>query len=328
MAAMSTLKRSRAEEEHGSNKKAKFSFERCCPICSTKDAKLKEPPEICHTSHENPSERACCECWEAYLSTEVERKRSPDEISHKHKLDDVQCIFCTTLLPEDQLKPLARSSTGERYDASKLGLTTQTCQARCVQSRVKRDDGMPELSAFNSGYVFEPQSHDRETDGRIFSCKYCSFATCVDCDRPEHGGESCIEYRRHTDVLQDLPMVVHKYKKDTIKPCPGCKVYWMLGDSACGYVTCDACQHRFCSRCLVPWVGDGSAYLLGPKAHGIDPADGKPCAYGQRDKISKYALRKRFATAKEVAIFWEGIAAAKASAVARATRDAAVGSIG
>ncbi|KAK5701557.1 hypothetical protein LTR97_004372 [Elasticomyces elasticus] len=275
MAATSTLKRSIEEEEQGPNKKAKLSFERCCPICGTKDAKLKEPPEICHTNHDDPSERACGECWEAYLSREVERKR---------------------------------------YDASKLGLTMQTCQARCVQSRARREDGMPELSAVNGGYVFEPQSHDRETDGRIFSCKYCSFATCVDCDRPEHCGESCIEYRRHTDMLQDLPLIRHKYKKDTIKPCPGCKVYWMLGDSACGYVTCDACLHRFCSRCLVPWVGDGSAYLLGPKAHGIDPADGKPCAYGQRDKISKYALKKRFATDEEVPKFWAGILAAKASA--------------
>ncbi|KAK4977188.1 hypothetical protein LTR42_003236 [Elasticomyces elasticus] len=327
---MLTLKRPSEEEGYGSNKKPKVSPKKCCTVCGTDGTVLQNSPESCHLFHHEPEERACGECWEGYLSMEVEKKRLVDKITQKHKLAEIQCMICTSLLPGEELKLLVRDGTWKRYEATVLGSLVQTCQARCEQSREVRKDGMPERNIANSSYVFKLQRHHRETDGRIFSCEYCNFATCVDCDRPEHCGESCTEYQHRTGILQELPMVIHKYKKDTIKPCPGCKVYWMLGDSGCGYVKCDACQHRFCSRCLVPWVGEGSAYLLGPKAHGIDPADYKPCAYGQRKnmKISKHALVKRYATNAEVKMLMADIAAAEATAVARESSDAAVGRSG
>lgn len=61
----------------------------------------------------------------------------------------------------------------------------------------------------------------------------------------------------------------------------------------CGFTVCE-CKFRFCSRCIAPWVGEGSAYLWGKEAHG------EWCLYRTRDSPSKHSLVNRFQETDEV----------------------------
>lgn len=77
-----------------------------CPICSADVTSFMYSPETCADRH-RPDQRACSECWEAYLSTAVEDK-DPSEID---------CMFIhggPSILSEDDLGRLARAGTLER----------------------------------------------------------------------------------------------------------------------------------------------------------------------------------------------------------------------
>ncbi|TKA72696.1 hypothetical protein B0A55_06489 [Friedmanniomyces simplex] len=287
MASASNTKRSIADNTIDFRKKAKFTTRKQCTVCATTNPVLKTSPASCHSYHKTNEERACGECWEAYLSMAVEEVGA----------EEIECMFCTNPMPEAEVKRLSRVQTGERYDAKLYHRTKQTCQVRCSGSRVLRADGMPQRSESDNSFLFILQDHDREAR-RVFGCKFCNFATCTVCDRPEHSGETCEAYQSRTGMQEDLPTVQQSggrlIKRDAIKNCPNCDVYWMLGDGGCGYVKCNACQFRFCQRCLVPWVGSGSAYLVGREAHGIDDTDGKVCSYRYRATVSGHALQNRF----------------------------------
>ena len=77
-----------------------------CTICAAEVAAFESSPASCHNSHDHDSQRACGECWEAYLSMAVE----------EHQAEDITCMFCSSLLPEKEVKRLAKDQTGERYD--------------------------------------------------------------------------------------------------------------------------------------------------------------------------------------------------------------------
>ena len=135
------------------------------------------------------------------------------------------------------------------------------------------------------------QDHDREADGRVFACGFCDFHTCVDCDRPEHDDETCEGHR--TRVVFDQKHV--KDESDTsaaYKRCLSCEVV-VVWEKGCGYTQCDACQSRFCSRCLILWVGENSDYLEG-KAGRVES-----CLYRVRDADSKHTLKRRFQPDRE-----------------------------
>lgn len=72
-----------------------------CEICGTQARRyLRKSPSTCKVGHSD-SERACEQCWEAHLSTEVEEK-APSK---------VECMFCNSVLPKSEIKYLARSGT-------------------------------------------------------------------------------------------------------------------------------------------------------------------------------------------------------------------------
>lgn len=48
------------------------------------------------------------------------------------------------------------------------------------------------------------------------------------------------------------------------------------------------CGFRFCAKCLIPWVGEGSDYLCGKEQHRED------CRYYKKFKPSMYSLKRRF----------------------------------
>jgi hypothetical protein len=144
-------------------------------------------------------------------------------------------------------------------------------------SRALRGDGMPSRDKKTSSYIFEKQPHDSETDGRIFTCNFCKHQSCTTCDHPEHAGEACDKYQERIGIQYDAdPIALHaKVDGKVSKSCPSCKSYFIIVDG-CGYTTCSACQYRFCQRCLVPWVGEGSEYQLGREVYGTD-LNGKLC---------------------------------------------------
>lgn len=127
------------------------------------------------------------------------------------------------------------------------------------------------------------QPYDREQDGRIFTCTSCKFQVCTYCERPEHTGESCFEYRQRLFTTHsDAERKTH----EAYKSCPECDTLVELDKASC-YTQCD-CGYQFCSSCMVNWVGEGSAYLAGKEAH----LPG--CKYRLRDAESKHGLGNRW----------------------------------
>lgn len=133
------------------------------------------------------------------------------------------------------------------------------------------------------------QSFDREKDGRIFTCAHCAFSVCVACDRPEHANESCSEYRRRLNAVHgDAEAQTRK----AYKVCPDCDATIEPAKASC-YTQCN-CGYQFCSACMTPWVGEGSAYLHGKEAHWPG------CKYRTRDVESKHSLVNRWQQTEEV----------------------------
>lgn len=133
------------------------------------------------------------------------------------------------------------------------------------------------------------QPFDRETDGRVFTCSDCGYQTCVDCDRPEHKNESCLDYRARMDTVHAR---AEQMTHGTFDSCPDCDM--LFDKEGCGFVVCEHCKHRFCSRCMALWVGERSAYLWGKEAHE------ERCLYRTRDSPSKHSLGNRFQETDEV----------------------------
>ena len=126
------------------------------------------------------------------------------------------------------------------------------------------------------------QPFDREIDGRVFTCKDCGFQACFDCDKPEHKGETCREY---CDRLHAIHAGSENATHEEYRSCPSCDL--LFDTEKCGFTQC-RCGYRFCSGCMIPWVGMGSAYTGGKEAHGQD------CLYRTRDRPSKHSVKRRF----------------------------------
>ncbi|KAI7373056.1 hypothetical protein KC336_g20492, partial [Hortaea werneckii] len=175
----------------------------------------------------------------------------------------------------------------------------QRCQDRCAASRILDKDGEPvrDYSVEGDPYMYKLQEHDRDTDGNLFACEDCGFETCVDCDRPRHDGETCAALQTRLGLLHPLPEVHERVNGRAVGICPSCNSYFIIG-KGCGYATCTACKHRFCEKCMLPWVGEGGGYLLGPTAHGYR-RDGKECLYRVREWSSTHTIKNRFVGQQE-----------------------------
>jgi hypothetical protein len=126
------------------------------------------------------------------------------------------------------------------------------------------------------------QFFNSSQDGRVFTCKNCASQTCVDCDRPEHKNESCSTYRERQSAIHGA---AERKTHKAFKCCPSCDM--LFDKEKCQFTQCK-CGYRFCSGCMIPWVGEGSAYLAGKAAHG------EGCPYLTRDRPSEHSLKRRF----------------------------------
>ena len=71
-----------------------------CNTCASDVKSLKISPV--HGTHKHSeSERACSECWEIYISLQVE----------ENKPDQIECMFCKSTLDFQQIGKLARRRT-------------------------------------------------------------------------------------------------------------------------------------------------------------------------------------------------------------------------
>jgi hypothetical protein len=76
-----------------------------CTICASDlDTALRISPQD-HERRHDDDERACGQCWEAYLSLKIEERR-PDEI---------ECMFCKSRMSEADIMSFARKATTIRY---------------------------------------------------------------------------------------------------------------------------------------------------------------------------------------------------------------------
>ncbi|KAM0716942.1 hypothetical protein Q7P37_006794 [Cladosporium fusiforme] len=230
---------------------------RHCEICGSD----YRPLRISSQNHQHPHgnhERACNQCWEAWISLQLEENQ-PDEI---------KCMFCNSNMGFKEISSLARPTTVYRYKMKLKLKDGFICMARCTRLR---------------------QAFDREKDGRVFTCVHCGFEACYDCDHPEHKNESCDEYlHRHRTIHGDAEDLTRK----AYMTCPDCTAAIETEKASC-HTLCD-CGYRFCSACMIPWVGQGSAYLHGKEAH-------RPgCKYRTRDAESKHSLSGRWQQTEDV----------------------------
>lgn len=71
-----------------------------CNICNSDAGSLRVSPQHGQQKHDE-HERACDECWEAWISLQVE----------ENKPDQIKCMFCNSVLDFEQLTKLARKGT-------------------------------------------------------------------------------------------------------------------------------------------------------------------------------------------------------------------------
>jgi hypothetical protein len=71
-----------------------------CTVCGFEVHSLRVSPKHGTRKH-SEDERACDECWEVYLSLQVE----------ENKPDQIECMFCTSTLDFQQIGKLARQGT-------------------------------------------------------------------------------------------------------------------------------------------------------------------------------------------------------------------------
>ncbi|GAB1744423.1 hypothetical protein NU219Hw_g1701t1 [Hortaea werneckii] len=266
-----------------------------CQVCYGEFSQLRHSPAECTdregrlVDHKKKGERACQECWEVHLSNEVEEKAA----------EEIECLFCHSKISEGEVKSLAWAGTYRRYKWKVEDRHFQRCQDRCAASRILDKDGKPVRNSEDEGfsYNFRLQEHDREADGNLFACEDCGFETCVDCDRPRHDGEACSALQSRLGLLHPLPEVHERVKGHAVGVCPGCNSYFIVVEG-CGYTACTACKYRFCEICMLPWVGEGGGYLLGPMAHGYR-RDGRDCKYRSREYPSAHTIKNRFVGQRE-----------------------------
>jgi hypothetical protein len=75
-----------------------------CNICESDGVTLRVSPKN-HERKHGEQERAYGECWEAHLSLQVEEK---------NKSSEIECMFCTSEISEDDFQSLARRGTKYR----------------------------------------------------------------------------------------------------------------------------------------------------------------------------------------------------------------------
>lgn len=161
------------------------------------------------------------------------------------------------------------------------------CQARCTASKLNPKDP-------KSPVRFQP--YDRERNGRVFTCAYCNFATCTDCDLPEHHGETCSEQKARiassTGHARDEALAAKALQ--SFARCPCCTTPYFVSSGDCNFLSCMACKYRFCGGCDAAWTGDGSHYFLGKEAHKAG------CHNRERLVPTKYGYLNRWQESVEV----------------------------
>lgn len=75
-----------------------------CSICASEGVTLRLSPKNHERTH-GEQERACGQGWEGYLSLQVEEKNN---------LSEIECMFCTSEISENDSKSLAQKGTKYR----------------------------------------------------------------------------------------------------------------------------------------------------------------------------------------------------------------------
>lgn len=75
-----------------------------CNICGSNVGSLRVSPQHSGQPKHAQCERACTQCWDAWLSLQVEEKQ-PDQI---------HCMFCSLMLDAEQIEYLAWDDTWDR----------------------------------------------------------------------------------------------------------------------------------------------------------------------------------------------------------------------
>eukprot|EP01062_Namystynia_karyoxenos_P053049 TRINITY_DN42789_c0_g1_i1.p2 TRINITY_DN42789_c0_g1~~TRINITY_DN42789_c0_g1_i1.p2 ORF type:complete len:238 (+),score=93.50 TRINITY_DN42789_c0_g1_i1:96-809(+) len=179
--------------------------------------------------------KSCSDCARKHIKTEM----AEGKFNFGGELV-IRCM-CRKVIPPTRLHELARTEDKDRYE--------YLAAKRCIEAM---DDFMYcRWPNCGSG-----QLHDGGSDAPIMTCHNCKKKVCFNCNVKWHHGETCKDFcdRRNLWAAEGFE-TTEELLDGVSSKCPSCGVRVEkdgLGTSReqCDHMTCLACKHEFCWRCL------------------------------------------------------------------------------
>jgi hypothetical protein len=180
-----------------------------CSICIDDKPRSEMPAQNTPRCTHQPT--ACKECLEEWLRSSIERGA----------WDRLQCPDCSEVLDWQDVKRHASEAAFNRYDTlvTRAALTKDPDFHFCLSA------------ACGSGQMYE-------TECPRFECVNCKTTSCLHHRVPWHADETCAEYDKRNQTLQEAEKASEKAIRGSSKPCPSCKrdVHKFAG---CNHITCN-----------------------------------------------------------------------------------------
>ncbi|KAJ3320650.1 hypothetical protein HDU76_000262 [Blyttiomyces sp. JEL0837] len=197
------------------------SDDKACTVCHDNVTKSSFSKLTATCAHEDS---VCKKCMERHCEAEVNTKGDIQ----------VKCPICRTVLDHNEVKEAASKDIFTRYDVLLL--------RRALQAMP--DFRWCKVSTCGAGQIHDPSG------GPIMFCFACRAKSCYTHDVPWHAGLTCREFDATTESSGDFAS--EAYIERHAKECPKCRMR-IVKNGGCDHMTCRACNHEFCWRCLASY---------------------------------------------------------------------------
>eukprot|EP01062_Namystynia_karyoxenos_P003150 TRINITY_DN11112_c0_g1_i1.p1 TRINITY_DN11112_c0_g1~~TRINITY_DN11112_c0_g1_i1.p1 ORF type:complete len:300 (+),score=119.20 TRINITY_DN11112_c0_g1_i1:92-901(+) len=208
-------------------------------------SKEKKAPQgkcsVCFDTAEMVSfaEGCMCKCCGPCARGHIQEQMSGGKFNMGGTL--VLYCMCQKQMSPNAIQQIARPADRDRYE--------YLAAKRCVEAM---DDFLycrwPDCG---SG-----QLHEGGVEQPIMTCHHCKRKMCFGCNVKWHAGESCEDFAARRNLWAAEGFETSEELLDGLSSkCPKCKVRVEKmaegnQDEACDHMTCTACKHEFCWRCL------------------------------------------------------------------------------
>lgn len=228
-----------------------------CSICSM-DVKESEMHSLNICGHS-----FCLDCWEAYLSIQINEGQSYVNCAHKD---------CSALVPETEVKMLVSAVVYQKY-----------CTF-FMQSFVDNNDNVKWCPAPNCGNAVTSDM----VRGTTVTCN-CGYRFCFQCSEEAHAPASCKQVKLWIKKCQDSSETNNWIIANT-QECPKCSLPTEK-NGGCNHMTCRQCKHEYCWVCSKDWKGHNDFYSCNRYQKSKDDKKGKKNSRKERE-IQRQEMRR------------------------------------